>query len=175
MNKLKSLIAVASLLVMLAALAACGKKPWKQNTQTPENTDGTVSTAQPTENTTEPTTQGQTPDSGTSVGADRPDISSDTEVGSDREELGGQSNSGTATPTEKPTEPNSSTNTGLSMNYQQYMALSGAAQQEFYDQHFADDPLGFASWFQKIKAEYDSGRVEIEATGPIDIGDYINP
>lgn len=77
--------------------------------------------------------------------------------------------------TTKPSTQPAPSKPTLSMNYQQYMALSGAAQQEFYDQYFSDNPLGFASWFQKIKQEYDDGRTEIEGTGPIDIGDYINP
>ena len=55
------------------------------------------------------------------------------------------------------------------------MALSNTAQQELYNQYFSDDPLAFAAWFQKIKAEYEDGKVEIEATGPVDLEDYIKP
>ena len=176
MNKLKYLIAFVALLVVLVSLAACGKKPQGENTQVPDHTDGSVSDTQPTENTTEPTTQDENADSGTSVVPGRPDISYDTEIGTREEGDGSKPNTADpTTPTEKPTEPTTPSDTGLNMNYQQYMAMSGGDQQLFYNKHFADDPLGFASWFQKIKKEYEDGKVEIEATGPIDIEDYIKP
>ena len=61
------------------------------------------------------------------------------------------------------------------LNYQQYMALSADEQQNLYDAYFADDPLAFASWFKRIKKEYDDENPSIIVTGPIDIGDYIDP
>ena len=81
-------------------------------------------------------------------------------------------------PEETPTKPNTQGDApgySLSMSYQQYMNLSSAQQQAFFDTHFADDPLGFAEWFRKTKEAYEDETPEIIATGPVDIGDYINP
>jgi hypothetical protein len=61
------------------------------------------------------------------------------------------------------------------LNYQQYMAMSNDEQQKLFDDYFADDALAFASWFKRIKQEYDDENPSIIVTGPIDIGDYINP
>jgi len=81
-----------------------------------------------------------------------------------------------ATKPEEATKPGNQEQLGVpQLNYQQYMALSADEQQNLYDAYFADDPLAFASWFKRIKKEYDDENPSIIVTGPIDIGDYINP
>lgn len=166
-------------LALALCLAACGKKPaddTKPNTALPDTSDTTE--------LTDPTDTEGTEGTEGSAGADdptKPTLESDTEVGSGRVEGSSGSQTGDnkpTSPTEEPTTPSqepTTPDTALSMNYQQYMALSGKEQQAFFDKYFSDNPLGFANWFRKIKQEYDDGRTEIEATGPIDIGDYINP
>ena len=106
-----------------------------------------------------------------------PSLGVDTQVSDDRSDVGGSGNQQpeTTPPTTKPGTTDPIPDDTLSMNYQQFMKLSGSEQQELFDKHFADDPLAFAAWFQKIKQEYDDETPEIIATGPIDIGDYITP
>ena len=173
MNKYwKTAIAAALLLGLSVSLVACGKNSDKPGNQTESQTqgqtqgtnpDGSAAGTQGTEDTTTPSAED------TDVGSGRPTVSGDTEVGSGREE--GE----TPAPSTRPTTGNTDADTGLSMSFQEYMALGNLEQQKFYDEYFANDPLGFASWFQRIKAAYDEGRQEIDATGPVDIGDYINP
>lgn len=163
-------IMTAVALLLSLSLVACGKKPaeaTKPITTEPEIT-GTVSTTAPDESTAEDTI-------GTGAATD-PTLGYGTEVGSGRVEGDGDTQPETTKPTtqtEKPTTP--APDEALNMNYQQYMAMSSQEQQLFFDKHFSNDPLGFATWFQKIKQEYDDETPEIIATGPIDIGDYINP
>ena len=174
-KKIAMWIAAVLLVVLCVSLAACGKnKPEPTSPGTTQSGDTTApgtTGGEETEGTegTQPDTQ---PQSGND--ATQPTLESDTEVGSGRGEGSSASQQQT---TPAVTDPTTGTlpDEGLTLNYQQYMALSGAEQQKLFDKYFSDNPLGFATWFQKIKAEYDDGKVEIEATGPVDIGDYINP
>lgn len=168
-------ILTAMVLVLTLSLAACGQKPAEGSqpvtTQpgiTQPGATGTASTTVPGESLPEDSTG-----TGTST---QPTLDYGTDVGSGRVEGDGNSQTETTKPTtqtEKPTTP--APDDGLNMDYRQYMAMSSQEQQLFFDKHFSNDPLGFATWFQKIKQEYDDETPEIIATGPIDIGDYINP
>ena len=60
------------------------------------------------------------------------------------------------------------------MNYEQYMAMSESQQQAFFVKYFADDPLQFATWFQKVKKEYDDANPPIIVTGPVDLSTLPN-
>lgn len=176
MNKKLTFAAVLALLLCLClAVSACGDQkpgntePSGTTTQNTDSIPGTTESSTPTESTEGTTGEQSNPT--------EPSLESDTTVGSGRVEgeNSGDQQQETTPPTTKPKDPDVSVDDGLSLNYAQYMAMTGKQQQEFYDKHFADDPLAFATWFQKIKQEHDDETPEIIATGPIDIGDYINP
>ena len=173
-------MAAVLLLAFCFSLTACGKRS--------ADTGEPGTTGQPSEPTVTGTsgaegteaTQPAAGSDGDETDSNKPTLESDTQVGSGRVEGGSGSQQPT---TQEPTKPSNSEtvpgetapNDGLTMNYQQYMALSSAEQQNLYDKYFSDDPLAFANWFQRIKAEYDAGREEIIATGPVDLEDYLNP
>lgn len=169
MNRKFLIFTVVALLIALS-MAACGKKPAEG--KKPGNT-------QPeTQVSTDPTDPGDPDATEGAEGTTEPTLNAGTEVGSGREEITGGTQPESTTPTapsDKPTTPVPAPDDGLSMNYLQYMALSNQEQQAFFDKYFSDDPLGFATWFQKVKQAYDDETPEIIATGPIDIGDYIDP
>jgi hypothetical protein len=91
------------------------------------------------------------------------------------EETGTATEPGTQTPTQPSGGTTGSTDALENMNYQKYMNLSADQQQAFFDRYFSTDPLAFATWFQKIKQEYEDEIPEIIATGPVDPEDYTNP
>ena len=172
-KKFTALIAAALLVAMCMCLAACGNrgetKPGVSTDGTTQPTireDGVGSGRPNADGVTQPATGDDTTD---------PTTDATTEATTDGTTDPTVPSTEATTPATKPTESTSKPNNDLSMNYQQYMALSGQEQQLFYDKHFANDPLGFAAWFQKIKQAYDDETPEVIATGPIDIGDYINP
>ena len=170
-------IAAILLITICLSLTACGKKPVANpnpgTTNQPLDTTNPGDTGGDSTQGTEATQGATESQGGVSTGSGRPDIESDTDVGSGRGEGSSSSQQQTSPPVTNPTE--TVPDQGLTLNYQQYMALSNTAQQELYNQYFSDDPLAFAAWFQKIKAEYEDGKVEIEATGPVDLEDYIKP
>ena len=175
-KNVKVFLAAALLLSVCVSLMACRQKPTTPATNQPSTTGTQPAQTEQTGETTEATeeTHGiitQDPNA--------PSLDVETEIGDDRGDITGGGSGNEQTPT-KPTEPEPTTpstkpDTTLSMNYQQYMSLTSAQQQELFDKHFSDNPLAFAEWFQKIKAEYEDEIPEIIATGPVDIGDYINP
>jgi len=164
MNKTMKRFTLLILLVcLLMLLAAC---------HIASDVGGVKNTAAETTDSKDPVTDGVTA---------RPSLDNNTETGPDsgNETLPQQQETKppVTDPTTDGTVPEETTpaDMTLSMNYQQYMNLTGSQQQALYDKYFADDPLAFAAWFQKIKAEYEDEIPEIIATGPVDIGDYINP
>ena len=170
MNKIKYIGIAALVLGLCVAICAC-----RIVDETPKTQPSTTVSQQETHTSTPDTqaTEGQQPE-GTvdpyeQVGTGRPTIDYETEVGSGREE------GTTVQPETKPSTETTVPADELSMNYSQYMSLSGAQQQAFFDKYFADDPIAFATWFQKIKQEHVDETPEIVATGPVDLEDYINP
>lgn len=176
MNKqFKRMTAVVLLLCLSIMAVACGRTATPKETTTGTTTlpvDTTQTPSVPDTQTTEPTDHtGSDQEEAT-----RPTLETEIGVGSGRVEgtdTGNRQEEAT-TPTTKPTDSNISTEEGLSMTYQQYIAMSSEAQQAFFFEHFQGDALAFHNWFQKIKQEYEDETPEIIATGPIDIEDYIN-
>lgn len=172
MNRLMKRWTVAVLLLCLCvAVTACRTKPADQST--PPTT--TTAPQETTNGDTQPDeTSGTT--APTQTDTKEPPIQSNTDVGSGRGEgSSGSERPETTTPTTQPSTPETLPDDTLSMNYRQYMALSPEQQQALFDKYFAHDPRSFADWFKKIKQEHDDEIPEIIATGPVDIGDYINP
>lgn len=170
-KKIVVYIAAALLLAMCLCMAACGRnagnetKPGvtTEGSAQPTIRDDGVGSGRPNGgDATQPTTGGETTEATTEA---------TTGATTDATTGGTTPSTEPTSPTTKPTDSDDD----LRMSYQQYMALTSKQQQEFFDKYFAEDPLGFAQWFQKVKAEYDEGKQEVIATGPIDIGDYINP
>ena len=116
-----------------------------------------VVTKDPTSGTTAPTEQ--TPTTATIPAASKPADNTPTQE--------------TTKPTEAETQPATKPELSLEMDYQAYMALSGAQQQKLFDTYFADNPLAFADWYKKIKQEYDDENPAIIVTGPIDIEEIL--
>ena len=179
MNKKFAMWIAAILLITIClSLTACGKKPVANpnpgTTNQPLDTTNPGDTGGDSTQGTEATQGATESQGGVSTGSGRPDIESDTDVGSGRGEGSSASQQQT---TPAVTDPTTGTlpDEGLTLNYQQDMDLDDAEQQKLFDKYFSDDPLAFAAWFQKIKAEYEDGKVEIEATGPVDLEDYIKP
>lgn len=79
-----------------------------------------------------------------------------------------------------PTEPeeeippvtDESTSSG-NLTYEQYMALSAEQQQAHFESFPSLD--AYIAWYNAALAEYEANQNIVEATGPIDIGDYMNP
>ena len=171
-----ALTAAAMLICACILLPACAEPTGKSNHPTAGKPTGTTA-PQGGESGTAPTL-----DSGTQVGSGREETSSDTSPETIPETTPESALPSTETtePTEPgettvPTAPSSPLDKGLDMTYLEYMSLTGPQQQAFFDKYFADNPLGFAAWFQKIKQAYDDETPEIIATGPVDIGDYVDP
>lgn len=172
MNKtIKRLTAAALLLGLCVTAAACGctQKPVESMSEaTTLPVDTTQTPSVPDSQTTAPTES----DSGTP--ATKPNLDVGFGVGTGRVEADGGQQS-TKPADDQPAATTPQTGSGLNLTYEEYMRLSGSQQQELFDKYFADDPTAFAAWFAKIKAEYDDQRQEVEATGPIDLEDYLNP
>ena len=167
----KKLMAVVAVLCLCMALAACRKKKEEEVTHNPIASETTTQT----DGTTTPI-DGTEPQTGWQGDPTAPSLESNTEVGTGRVEGGNTTQDPNTSKDTTPTTPDEPpANPDLSISFQQYDAMDWEAQQKFYNKYFAENPLGFAEWYQRIKQEYDDGKTEIIATGPVDIGDYIKP
>lgn len=176
MNK-RLILLTAGLLIGVCFLMAACVEPSKKDKGTSETNqvqqEITTTPVDKETESTKPTVEGST-----QVGSGRGEVTGDrpeetTPAGTEPVEPT-EPTAPTTTPT-TPSTPESVPDNALNMNYKQYMALSSAEQQAFYNQYFSEDPLAFATWFQKIKQAYDDETPEIIATGPVDIGDYLKP
>lgn len=73
----------------------------------------------------------------------------------------------------QPTEPQAGTQEPAALTYEEYMALSPAEQQAYYESFPTLEE--FIAWHNTALAEYEAGQEVPVVTGPIDIGDYTNP
>lgn len=155
MNKYaKFIFTLALLLWLCSGMAACGQKStetvttgFSEETTLPSVGDGVIPTRPQIGDTTNPTT------APTTTPATTPET----------------------VPSENPPTEETEPQLSLSITYEQYMALTAEQQQALFDRFFLSDPPAFGVWFHKIKEEYDNQIPDVIATGPVDIGDYINP
>lgn len=166
MNKTRNLFAAVLALLLCLSLVGCGEKEAKEPAKDPTavttnlgeigDTTGTTEAEKDTTDVTQPQETTQGTEATTPV----------TESTTPNETKPNETKPGTTT-TPAAGEP--------ALNYVQYMNLSSDEQQKLYDKYFTDNPLAFATWFQRIQAEYEDDTPSIIVTGPVDIGDYINP
>lgn len=76
-------------------------------------------------------------------------------------------------PATQPTEPEAGDDEPVVLTYEEYMALSPAEQQAYYESFPTLED--YIAWYNAAYAEYEENQDAVIATGPIDIGDYINP
>lgn len=108
----------------------------------------TENTDEPTEETTEPTEETTEPTEST-----RPREDEEPSIQTSQPQVGTQ-------------EP-------VALSYEEYMALSPAEQQAYYESFPTLEE--FIAWHNAALAEYEAGQDVPVVTGPIDIGDYTNP
>lgn len=78
-----------------------------------------------------------------------------------------------AEPTTQPTQPQAGTQEPVVLSYEEYMALSPAEQQSYYETFPSLED--YIAWHNAALAEYEANQDTVVATGPVDIGDYMNP
>lgn len=166
MNKPMKLLGAVLLLCLAVGLSACGGTSEPKPQQNPtETTIGGVLPSRPQTETE--------PENDPSV--TQPEATEETTGPEGTTAATEPESTQSATTPEQETTPVTSPELPLSMSYSQYMALTTDQQNAFFEKHFATDPLGFHNWFQKVKAEHETENPEIEATGPVDLEDYIKP
>ena len=141
----------------------------------PEN-EGVEEWDEPVETKPLTTTPVQEPDGSEEAPADGPDepVEETTKPTEPREN--------TSKPTEpredeepsvQPSQPQVGTQEPVALRYEEYMALSPAEQQAYYESFPTLEE--FIAWHNTALAEYEAGQEVPVVTGPIDIGDYTNP
>lgn len=85
-------------------------------------------------------------------------------------------------PQAQPTEPSEPQQTNppqaggsdpAALTYEEYLAMSPAQQQAHYELFPSFE--AYVAWHNAALAEYEEHQSSIEVTGPIDIGDFMNP
>ena len=76
-------------------------------------------------------------------------------------------------PSVQPSQPQTDPGEPVALSYEEYMALSPAEQQAYYESFPTLEE--FIAWHNTALAEYEAGQEVPVVTGPIDIGDYTNP
>lgn len=76
-------------------------------------------------------------------------------------------------PAVQTSQPQTGTQEPVVLSYEEYMALSPAEQQTYFESFPTLDE--FIAWYNAALAEYEAGQDVPVVTGPIDIGDYTNP
>lgn len=76
-------------------------------------------------------------------------------------------------PSIQPTQSQCDIQEPVVLTYEEYMALSPAEQQAYYESFPSLED--YIAWHNAALAEYEENQDTIVATGPIDIGDYMTP
>ena len=164
---------MAICLVCALLLSACGSPATPTDPSATATTQSTETTTEPTEVTTEPTEATTEPIEVTTEPTEA--ATQPTEAATESTRPSTEPSEDATEPSEEPTEttePTQSGNSG-SVTYEEYMAMSPAGQQAFFESFGSYQD--FIAWYMAAEAAYkeNQDRNEVGGDGNIDIGDII--
>lgn len=136
-------------------------------------TDPIEETTEPIEETTEPTEEPTDPEEDPDEDPLEDPTDPDEDPVEPTEEPTDPEDDDPPVETTQPTEPQTGSDEPVVLTYEEYMALSPEEQQAYYESFPTLEE--FIAWHNAALEEYEANNTVPVVTGPIDIGDYINP